>query len=93
MFYLNCFLRHDLDAALQWFRGGYTNACYNALDRHVLAGHGHQMAILWEGNDPGQSAFLSYSDILKKVCQVRILRAEMTLRYFNPPQTRELSGI
>ncbi|CAM6112324.1 unnamed protein product [Calypogeia fissa] len=55
---------------VEWFRGGYTNACYNALDRHVLAGYGHQMAILWEGNDPGQSAFLTYSDVLKKICQI-----------------------
>lgn len=24
----------------EWFKGGVTNICYNALDRHVLAGRG-----------------------------------------------------
>ncbi|KAG6548991.1 hypothetical protein Mapa_009433 [Marchantia paleacea] len=62
---------------VEWFKGGYTNVCYNALDRHVLAGYGHQMCFLWEGNDPGQSAYLTYSDVLKTVCQVaNFLRAK-----------------
>ncbi|KAL2633173.1 hypothetical protein R1flu_004652 [Riccia fluitans] len=55
---------------VEWFKGGFTNVCYNALDRHVLAGYGHELCFLWEGNDPGQSAQLTYSDVLKKVCQV-----------------------
>lgn len=33
----------------QWFVGGKTNLCYNAVDRHVLSGHGSQTAIVWEG--------------------------------------------
>jgi acetyl-CoA synthetase len=33
----------------KWFVGGRTNACYNCVDRHVQAGHGEQVAIIWEG--------------------------------------------
>ncbi len=33
----------------QWFVGGKTNICYNAVDRHVEAGLGDKTAILWEG--------------------------------------------
>lgn len=30
-------------------QGGRTNVCFNCLDRHVAAGHGGRVAILWEG--------------------------------------------
>ena len=32
---------------LAWFAGGTTNMCFNALDRHVLAGHGDRVAFFW----------------------------------------------
>jgi len=31
----------------KWFIGGKLNACYNAIDRHVKAGKGDKIAILW----------------------------------------------
>jgi acetyl-CoA synthetase len=33
----------------RWFDGGTINACYNCVDRHVQAGFGEQVAIIWEG--------------------------------------------
>jgi acetyl-CoA synthetase len=33
----------------KWFVGGKTNLCYNCVDRHVEAGHGDEVAIIWEG--------------------------------------------
>ena len=33
----------------KWFVGGTTNAAYNALDRHVEAGHGDRVAIHFRG--------------------------------------------
>lgn len=38
---------HAPDA--KWFVGGRLNACYNCVDRHVQAGHGDEIAIVWEG--------------------------------------------
>lgn len=29
---------------IKWFAGGYTNAAFNCADRHVLEGHGHEIA-------------------------------------------------
>jgi acyl-coenzyme A synthetase/AMP-(fatty) acid ligase/enoyl-CoA hydratase/carnithine racemase/NADPH:quinone reductase-like Zn-dependent oxidoreductase len=56
-----------------YFRGGRTNACENAVDRHVRAGHGDRAAILWE-SDPvdaeGDSAarrVLTYRELLEGV--------------------------
>ncbi|MCC6321683.1 MAG: acetate--CoA ligase [Phycisphaerales bacterium] len=33
----------------RWFTGGKLNACYNCVDRHVQAGHGERVALVWEG--------------------------------------------
>ena len=34
----------------KWFEGGRTNACFNEVDRHVLAGFGDEAAFLFEGD-------------------------------------------
>ena len=40
----------------RWFVGGQTNACFNLLDRHVLAGRGAQQSVVFEGDrwDPSR---------------------------------------
>ncbi len=50
----------------QWFVGGKLNASYNCVDRHVEAGHGDQIAFLWEG-EPGDSRTLTYAGLLDEV--------------------------
>lgn len=52
-----------------WFRGGQLNAAYNCLDRH-LASRGEQTAIIWEGDDPAQSRYLSYRELHEQVCRL-----------------------
>jgi acetyl-CoA synthetase len=52
----------------QWFVGGQTNASYNALDRHIEAGHGERVALLWEG-EPGDSRKITYAELHKLVCK------------------------
>jgi acetyl-CoA synthetase len=56
----------------QWFKGGKTNICYNAVDRNVETGNGGKVAMYWEGNEPGEDGKLTYSELLDKVCQVNI---------------------
>ncbi|KAG0459676.1 hypothetical protein HPP92_022804 [Vanilla planifolia] len=55
---------------IEWFKGGKTNICHNALDRNVEAGSGDKVALYWEGNEPGQDGKLTYKELLKKVCQL-----------------------
>ena len=50
----------------KWFAGGKTNACYNCVDRHVAAGKGDKVALIWEG-EPGDKRQLTYSDLQKEV--------------------------
>jgi acrylyl-CoA reductase (NADPH)/3-hydroxypropionyl-CoA dehydratase/3-hydroxypropionyl-CoA synthetase len=40
----------DQAPAYRWFEGGRTNACFNEVDRHVLAGHGDEPALIFEGD-------------------------------------------
>jgi hypothetical protein len=52
---------------INWFQGGKTNICYNALDKHVLDGHGDDVAILWEGNSPDEQSSHTYQSVLDQV--------------------------
>ena len=58
-----------VNGEIDWFSGGELNACYNCIDRHINEGHGEDIAIIWEGNDPNQSRKFSYNDLLKEVSQ------------------------
>src|SRR6202163_3815681 len=51
----------------KWFVGGKLNVAYNCVDRHVEAGLGDRVAILWEGEPVGDSRSLTYSDLLAEV--------------------------
>ena len=58
----------------KWFVGATTNICHNALDRHVLDGHGHQVGIIWEGEPKDASGtpevkHLCYGELLDEVCR------------------------
>ena len=58
-----------------WFVGGQTNLAYNALDRHVEAGRGNQVAFFWEG-EPGDRRVLTYAEMLREVSRfANVLKA------------------
>ena len=40
----------------RWFVGGRTNACFSEVDRHVLSGHGDEIALIFEGDRWDMSA-------------------------------------
>ena len=54
-------LEWDLPFA-KWFVGGRLNVCHNAVDRHVLAGRGDEVAYHWEG-EPGDTRTITYADL------------------------------
>jgi acetyl-CoA synthetase len=53
----------------KWFIGGKLNATYNCIDRHVLAGHGDQVAYHWEG-EPGDTRTITYAELQDEVSQL-----------------------
>lgn len=50
----------------QWFADGELNVAYNCLDRHVAAGHGDRVALLWEG-EPGDERRITYAELTDEV--------------------------
>ncbi len=55
--------------SFKWFLGGKLNVTVNCLDRHVEAGRGDKVALIYEGNDPSESNQITYSELLKQVCK------------------------
>lgn len=66
-----CTYNYDMDngpISIRWFDGGKTNIVYNCLDRH-LQSRGDQVAIIWEGNEPGEDGTLTYKELYEQVCK------------------------
>jgi propionyl-CoA synthetase len=51
----------------RWFPDGTLNTCYNALDRHVAAGHADRTALIYDSPVTGSTLRFSYAELLEKV--------------------------
>lgn len=58
---------HNVD--IRWFEDGTLNASVNCLDRH-LETRGDQTAIIWEGDNPDESANITYRELHARTCQL-----------------------
>ena len=56
-----------------WFNDGKLNVAFNCIDRHVEAGHGDRVALLWEGDEPGENQRITFSQLLVQVSKVSAL--------------------
>src|SRR5262245_1814205 len=45
----------------RWFVGGVCNTCWNAVDRHVLAGRGEQAALIYDSPLAGTKRVITYA--------------------------------
>ncbi len=52
-----------------WFAGGTLNVSYNCIDRH-LEKRGEQIALIWEGDNPSESANITYNKLHSHVCRL-----------------------
>ncbi len=53
----------------RWFPDGRLNTCYNALDRHVEAGHGDRTALVHVSPVTASERILSYAQLLDEVAR------------------------
>ncbi|MBC7317909.1 acetate--CoA ligase [Candidatus Bipolaricaulota bacterium] len=61
----------DEPYAYKWFVGGKLNLSYNSIDRHVEAGRGDKVAIIWEPEPPDEpNRFLTYKELLREVSRL-----------------------
>jgi acetyl-CoA synthetase len=52
-----------------WFIGGKLNVSLNCIDRHLPA-RANQVAILWEGDEPGTQRKITYQELHDEVCRL-----------------------
>ncbi|MBN2491275.1 MAG: acetate--CoA ligase [Planctomycetes bacterium] len=61
---------------IKFYEGAKTNITYNCLDRH-LKSHGDKVALLWEGNEPGEDRKFTYRELHAEVCKFsNVLKAK-----------------
>ncbi len=69
------------DAKIKWFEGGKLNVAYNCLDRHVEDGHGDQVALIWEGNNPEEDKTFTYKELTDEVSKfANVLKANGVIK-------------
>ncbi|MFD1344295.1 propionyl-CoA synthetase [Litorisediminicola beolgyonensis] len=52
------------DNIYEWFADGEVNTCWNALDRHVEAGHGDQVAVIYDSPVTGTKREITFAELL-----------------------------
>ena len=67
------------DVQIRWFEDGTLNLSVNAIDRH-LATRGDQVAIIFEGDDPGEDARITYRELSGHVNRLANGLREMGVR-------------
>ena len=54
----------------EWFKDGMVNACWNAVDRHVAAGRGTQVAIIHDSPVTGTVHKITYAELQARVASL-----------------------
>ncbi|MEX0285856.1 MAG: propionate-CoA ligase PrpE [Paracoccaceae bacterium] len=54
----------------EWFADGMVNTCWNAIDRHVVAGRGDQTAIIYDSPITGVKDQISYAELQTRVASL-----------------------
>ena len=69
----------------RWFVGGRTNAAFNEVDRHVLAGHGAESALIFEGDrwdmaaEGGRGAPVDCFHVSRKALLLEVAKCALAL--------------
>ncbi|MCU0280570.1 MAG: propionyl-CoA synthetase [Acidimicrobiia bacterium] len=54
----------------RWFPGGRLNTCHNAVDRHVAAGRGEQLALIYDSPVTGTLRRFTYRELRDEIARV-----------------------
>ncbi|MEO0859183.1 MAG: AMP-binding protein [Pseudomonadota bacterium] len=62
---------HDLGGPVpEWFADGRVNTCWNAVDRHVAAGHGDRVAIIYDSPVTDTVRHITYAELRDDVARL-----------------------
>ncbi|PKP62204.1 MAG: propionyl-CoA synthetase, partial [Alphaproteobacteria bacterium HGW-Alphaproteobacteria-8] len=53
-----------------WFADGVANTCWNAVDRHVAAGHGARLAVIHDSPVTGTKTEITYAELQERVARL-----------------------
>jgi acetyl-CoA synthetase len=67
------------DGAMSWFGDGELNITESCLDRH-LESRGDKVALIWEGDEPGDNRTLTYKELHAEVCKTANALSELGLK-------------
>jgi len=62
-------LGRDHHGVERWYPDGVLNTCFNALDRHVIAGNGSRTAIFYDSPVTNRRDTISYAALLERVAR------------------------
>jgi acyl-coenzyme A synthetase/AMP-(fatty) acid ligase len=62
-------LSKDENGLYRWYSGGQLNTCYLAVDQHVEAGRGDQIALIYDSPVTGKKAQYSYKNLQEEVAR------------------------
>lgn len=62
-------LANDMAGVERWYPDGTLNTCYNAIDRHVDAGRGDQVAIYYDSPVTHTKAAVTYAELQSRVAR------------------------
>ncbi|WP_043526134.1 propionyl-CoA synthetase [Litchfieldella xinjiangensis] len=62
-------LEFDEQNHARWFVDGVMNTCHAALDHHVDAGHGNQLAVIWDSPVTGGKRKITYREMRDEVAR------------------------
>ena len=63
-------LEYSTPPFAKWFTGGKINTCYNAIDRHVEAGRGDAVALIYDSAMTGDKRQFTYRELQNEVASV-----------------------
>ncbi|MGQ0483830.1 MAG: propionyl-CoA synthetase [Hyphomicrobiales bacterium] len=69
-----------VDGLDRWFVGAECNTCWNAVDRHVAAGHGGRLAVIYDSPVTGTKAAFTYAQLQDEVATLGAALEDLGLR-------------
>ena len=57
----------------EWYSDGVVNTCYNAIDRHVEAGKGDQVAVIYDSPITGTKSKTTYAELQTRVASLEVI--------------------
>jgi propionyl-CoA synthetase len=69
-----------VDGLDRWFVGAECNTCWNAVDRHVKAGRGSRLAVIYDSPLTGRKRKIDYAELLDEVATLGAVLEDLGVR-------------